>query len=485
MSQLARNTALLTAASIGQKAVAFLYFAAIAKTIGDSATGAYFLALGLTTTIGVLDDLGLTSVLIREVARTPEKAIVYTRNIMGLKMLTMPITVLCAFILPGLLGFDAQASTLAFIAVIVMLCDTVSLTFYGALRGLHVLKYESIGIFVGQTITTIIGVFVLLEGATDLRFLILALIAGSLWNACFAVYNVVKRLGIKALAPSYSLGLEPLKMSFMFFLAAIFVKVYSYVDSFTLNMVMGQAAVGVYAVAYKLTYAFQFLPLAFVGALYPAMSAQAGDKVALKKTFLQAEWYVALLAAPVVFGIFAIAPELIHTFYGSDYAESPAVLQILIFVLIFVFLDFPMGSFMNATGNQRIKTGIMGVTMVINVVSNLLLIPVLGIPGAAVSALLCFAFMFTAGFFAVRHIAGVTTFDIILKVGGLFAAGAVMSAVVMILKPFMFWALTIPVGALVFFMVAFLTKAITVNHLKLFRGLISRKSYAPSPASNV
>jgi O-antigen/teichoic acid export membrane protein len=485
MSVLLKNTALLTAASIGQKAVAFLYFAAIAKTIGDSATGAYFLALGLTTTIGVLDDLGLTSVLIREVARTPEKATLYARNVMGLKILTMPLTVLCAFILPRLLGFDAQASGLTQLAVIIMLCDTISLSFYGVLRGLHVLKYESIGIFIGQTITTIIGVAVLFEGARDLRLLIVALILGSLWNACFAAFNVVRRLGAKALVPSYSLGLQPLRMSFMFFLAAIFVKIYSYVDSFTLNMVIGKSAVGIYAVAYKLTYAFQFLPLAFVGALYPAMSAQAHDKKALKDTFLKAEWYVALLAAPVVFGIFAIAPELIQTFYGSDYAESVPVLQILIFVLIFVFLDFPMGSLMNATGNQRMKTGIMGITMVINVVSNLLLIPVLGIPGAAVSALLCFAFMYTAGFFAVRYLSGVTFGDIVRTTGGLFLAGAVMAAVVILLKSFIFWALAVPVGALVFFMIAFATKGITKEHVQALKSLVSRKTYAKGASSNV
>lgn len=474
----------MTAASIGQKAIAFLYFAVIARTIGDDATGSYFLALALTTTIGVLDDVGLTSVLIREVAKIPEKAKEYIQNVVGLKLLTMPLTVILAFVLPDILGFAGEAKMLTQIAVIVMLLDTISLSFYGVLRGMHVLKYESLGIFLGQTITTIIGGVALYSGVTDLRWLIVALMAGSLWNAIFAAYNVVRRVGVSALMPRYSMGVKPLKMSVMFFLSAVFVKVYSYVDSFTLNLEIGMAAVGVYSVAYKLTYAFQFLPLAFVGALYPAMSAEANNPVALKSTLLKAEWYLALLAAPIVFGIFAIAPELIQFFYGSGFATAGETLQILIFVLIFIFLDFPFGSLMNATGRQGIKTAIMGVTMVINIIANLTLIPIYGIRGAAISALISFIFMFLAGFFSVRYLAKVTAMELLSATGGLFASGAMMAAVVLILKPYIHWMLTIPVGAAVFFLIAFITRSITFEHLKILRSLVSRKGYAEDSSSN-
>ncbi len=491
-SVLAKNTVLLTAASIAQKAIAFLYFALIARTIGIPATGAYFLALALTTTMGTFDDIGLTSVVIREVAKTPERAKELVRNAIGAKLVVMPVAVLLAFVLPPLLHFSAQAIALTQIAAIVMLLDTISLTYYGVLRGMHVLKYESLGIFVGQSVTTIFGAIVLLMHVHDLRLLIVALVIGSGWNACFAVYQVVRRLGFDAVKPSYSMGFSMLKMASMFFLAAIFVKIYSYVDSFTLNLVIGPAAVGIYAVAYKLTYAFQFLPLAFVGALYPAMSAEAHDPVALKKTFLKAEWYVALLAAPIVFGLFSIAPELIQIVYGTAYAPAIPTLEILVFVLLFIYMDFPMGSLLNSTNNQHIKTAIMGVTMVINIISNLILIPLLGIPGAAFSALLCFSFMFFAGFFAAQRVIKVSIVELLRSVGGLLVSGGAMAVVLFIYrfivpvaKPttmgFALWLIpAVPIGALVFIGVAYAVKAIDKTHVKAFRALISRKAYVES-----
>jgi len=44
---LAQNTLYLTLASVGQKAVAFLYFAMIARFMGVEDTGSYFLALAV------------------------------------------------------------------------------------------------------------------------------------------------------------------------------------------------------------------------------------------------------------------------------------------------------------------------------------------------------------------------------------------------------------------------------------------------------
>lgn len=477
-SALAKNTLWLTVASVGQKVIAFLYFALIARTIGDDATGSYFLALALTTSLAVLDDIGLTSLLVREVAKGPERALLFVRNTLGWKLLTMPVTVILALLLPATLGFNAETAGLTTIAIAVMLADTLSLTFYGVMRGLQNLRYESIGICVGQLITATIGGVAIVTGLTDLRVLIVALIAGSVWNAIFAAYQVVRRLGLEALVPTLSMGFAPVKASFMFFLAAVFVKIYSYVDSFTLNRILGEGAVGDYSAAYKLTYAFQFLPLAFVGALYPAFAALK-DTVELKKTFLKAVWYLSLLSAPIVFGIYSLAPEIILKFYGADYAEGILPLQILIFVLIVIFLDFPIGAILNARGFQATKTTIMGFTMVINIAANLILIPRLGIPGAAVAAVISFVFMFSAGWLAMRKVIEVHIIELLRETWGLYAAGITMAVVVITAKELIPWMLTIPLGAAVFLLVAVITKAIDKSHLQALRSLlIRRKVYA-------
>jgi len=137
---LAKNTMYLTLASVAQKAIAFVYFALIARAFGTSDTGAYFVALALVTVIAVFDDMGMTPVLIREVAKAPERALHWVRTMIGIKVITIPVTVLIAWFLPQFMGYDLELIWLVRLAILVMLADTLSLSFYGVLRGLHTLK---------------------------------------------------------------------------------------------------------------------------------------------------------------------------------------------------------------------------------------------------------------------------------------------------------------------------------------------------------
>lgn len=450
MSTLWRNTAWLTGATIGQKMIAFLYFTVIARTIGDAAIGAYALALALTTSIGVLDDLGMTSVLIREIAKEPKRAGEWLREVFGWKVVTMPITVVLAVIAPRLLGFSEEATVLTWVATVVMLADTISVTFYGVLRGLRTLAAEGVGMFVGQAVTTALGAVVLLSGQRELFWLIIALIAGSSWNVLWSGWHVARRLGWRVLVPQLRLrGAWP-RLGSMFFLAGLLIKVSSYTDSLIINSSLGQGAVGDYNAAYKLTYAFQFLPMAFVGALYPAMSAAAQNVQELRRILLQAFRYVSLLAFPIVFGIFTLAPQIIGMFYGEDFKEAVPVLQTLIFVLPFIFLDFPLGSLLNATHRPQVKTGILAVATVVNVVGNLTLIPLFGIWGAAVAGLSSFATMMVLGYVAVARQIHLSVGETAAAVLPYAAAGLGMAAVVTMAEAVMPWVATIPVGAVVF-----------------------------------
>ncbi len=484
MSVLAKNAFLLTIASVGQKALAFIYFAFIAARLGDERLlGAYFLALALTTTVGVLDDLGMTSVVIREVARAPEKAKDLLRSVLGWKLCAMPITVLLGFFLPPVLHFSHEAAELVHLAIVVMIMDTLSVTWYGVLRGLHVVKYEALGVLLGQTLTALVGGASLIFFSGDLRLLILALIVGSTWNAVFAAYHVAKRLGTQALIPAWTMGVRPLRMGFMFFLAAIFVKLYSYIDSFTITRILGQGAVGTYSVAYKLTYAFQFLPLAFVGALYPAMSAQINDARQLRETFLQAEWYVALLAAPVIGGLWALAPEVIGMFYGDRYREAVPVLRVLLLGLWFIFLDFPVGSLLNASGLQAKKTLAMGLAMVCNACANMILIREFGIVGAAYAAVMTFVLLFCVGIFFARQVIELSLKDWLLRVGGITLSGIIMALSVVGMKVLavtyihpLAWILVIPLGAGIFFCCGWMFGGITSDHVHTVRRLVKRSA---------
>jgi len=463
-------------ASIAQKVIAFVYFSLIANFFSPEDTGSYFIALAIVTVLMVLDDVGLTSVIIREVAKKTDEAVLWSRTVIGVKLVTMPLTAIVALLVPTLLGYGPDVSQLVYIAIIVMLADTLSLSFYGILRGLQILKFESIGIFVGQIITTGIGISLLVTDNATLPLLVIALASGSVWNLLFSAHFIRKKLGWKAFVPTWQLGWEPLKIAYAFFLAAAFVKIYSYTDTIVLSKVLGNSAAGVYAVAFKLTYAFQFLPLAFVGALYPLMSTQAHESEKIKKTLLDAFWYMSILVAPIVFGIWSIAPEVVKAFYPSEYSDASITLMILIFVLIPIFLDFPLGSLLNATGKQKTKMVITGITTVLNIILNLVLIHEIGIPGAAVAAVTSATFMLFADWYFVRKIADISVSELFFRIAPIFGVAIVMAATVFFVKIFVAFYIAIPIGAAVYVLGLLTTKTVSQKHLKKIRIFFEKKT---------
>jgi O-antigen/teichoic acid export membrane protein len=417
---------------VGQKVAAFIYFAILTKIIGVGGTGEYFLATSIIMLMSTFFDLGTTPLLIREWSR--EAVTSETRNgllkaIVKVKAIAMLPGLALAALVPFILGYDTVVVHLVLIGLPILFLDSIALTSYGIIRSMQELKYEAIGMVLSQLTIVAVGTAGLYATGSVLWAMI-ALLSGSIFNAILSS-TVAGRVSDLAIRGVQTLNMRSLLSSAIpFFLAAVFVKVYSYIDSIIISQVLGTAATGIYAVAYKLTYAFQFIPLAFVAALYPALSKKnekGGERAHHMRTSFE---YMALVAFPIVFGIAATAPDLIKLYSSAEFIAAAPILTTLVFVLIPIFFDFPLGSLLNASNRQTAKTSIMGVTMVINVAANLILVPMIGIMGAAIAALVSFSFMLVADWIYVRDIIGLTEVDVMKVVWPYLLASVAMSAAV-------------------------------------------------------
>ncbi len=493
--QLAKNTLYLTAASVGQKLLSFVYFLLIARSLLPEQTGAYFLTLSFIVIFLVVADVGTTSVVIRDVAQRPEEAKRSVRLAMAVKIPATALAILAAIAASILLGYDPIVRGLILLATFILIADSFSIFFYGVLRGHHVLAYESVGMFAGQFITLIIGGAVLLT-TRSLPVLIAALIAGSTFNFLLSIYQTARRLGWGILLPLWNRKLIAvlLKTALPFFLAAIFVKLYNYIDVQLLYMYLGKATVGLYGVAYKYTYAFQFLPLSFIAALYPGMSRLAHrDHAALAKLFDQALWYMFLLVMPLAFGLWSLAEDAV-ALTGLEYAAAIPVLQILVFALIPNFLDFPVGSLLNASGRQGTKTILFGIAMVVNFILNLFLIPRFGMLGAAWGSIVSLTVLFLSGLWFVRKILPAFHPLSLLRFAiPMAASGAIMAFVAVSARPWFDAAgdlvavlLTIAVSVTVYFGLLILFRVLRKSHWENMKRMLNRspQGYVETPPSH-
>lgn len=408
---IARNASWLLMATTAQKLLAFIAFTAAARIVGPDVTGQYFYPVAITSTFVVIGDLGLTPVVIRAIASGAESGKRLLGAALKLKIALIPLAMIASL----LFGIFRQVDTVVFytllIMMIVMSADSLHLLYYGVLRGRQKLRYEALGMFVGQVLTAITAVSAALLGwgAPGLAF---ALLMASLWNLGWSWFRVNTEQ-VESVVPTRADFTSLARQAVPFALAGIFVKIYSYLDTLVLEAFHGDAVVGNYAVAYKVTYAFQFIPLVFIAALYPAMSAVYArqETEELKRVFAGSLRIMAVVGAPIAAGLSAIAPRFIPTVYGIDFLGAVAPFTILPWVLLPIFIDFPVGSLLNASNRAHLKTASMGAAMVVNAVLNVLLVPTYGPAGAAVAAVVSFSFLLCAGlFFAWKELPSITWF---------------------------------------------------------------------------
>ena len=400
---IAKNASWLLMATFAQKFFAFLAFTIAARIVGPHVTGEYFFAVAITSTFVVIGDLGLTPVVIRAIAGNEERGRRFMGAALRLKALLIPIAIMASLVFGWLRMIETSVMYALLIMVLVMSADAIHLLFYGALRGRQLLRFEALGMFFGQLFSAVaaISAAVLGWGAPGLAF---ALLCGSVWNLGWS-WLCTKRQETWLIHPKKQDYKDLMWQAVPFALAGIFVKVYSYLDTMVIEAFHGSFAVGNYAVAYKLTYALQFIPLVFVAALYPAMSAVYArrKKRELQTVFAGSLRLMAIAGAPIAAGLSAIAPRAIPLLYDIEFLGAVAPLTVLAWVLFPIFLDFPVGSLLNATNRAHLKTTAMGFAMLLNAALNFFFVPIYGPVGAAWAAIISFSVLTLIGLVFTRR----------------------------------------------------------------------------------
>ncbi|MEK7607231.1 MAG: flippase [Patescibacteria group bacterium] len=480
----AKNTFSLTLGFIGQKVLSLIYFSLLARSLGPEEVGKYTFALAFTTIFSILADIGITPVFIREVARDERASRRILAVLLPIKLLLTLLASSAAIGSALILHYPPHVVLLILLSSGVMALDALHLSFYGFLRGKKILSYESIGVIAGQALTVTLGILGIFWHL-PLPFFMVALGVGSIFNVLWSGITAW-RLGMR-----FFFLWEPklvrtlLAAAIPFALAGIFTKVYSYIDTVLLASLKDNFTVGIYSVPYKITYAFQFLPMALSAALFPALSsAYKKDTREFRLLFERGLSYMAILVLPIVAGIFTLAPEILVHIFGSAFEPSLEPLRVSIFGLLFIFLYFPAGAALNAAERQGTNTFFMGIAMIVNIFLNIFLIPSLGATGASIAAVATNAILFCLVFITVVKMVGwpkgITPLIVKTTLAAVIMSAAVFGAKDFLPSPL----LSIPCGALIFILLTFFFGIVKKNDIELARRVFRREKPAEAPPAN-
>jgi len=472
-----KNTSLLTSASILQKVISFVYFTIIARFVGEVNTGQYFVAMTFSTIFAVVADFGLGAVLTRETSRTPEDAEKNLNTVFWTKIFFGIFTYFLLVATVNLFSYNALTKNLIYLAGITMFFDNLHAVFYNVFRARKNLFFESVGVVSSQFITLIVGTTSILLH-WPLYWLIIAFIIPSFLNFIFSatalkmVYHLRYKFGWDR-----KVFRQFILLALPFALAGILSRLYSYSDTLLMTKMLSAKELGWWSVPYKITFAFQFIPVALSASIYPVFSSlydenpAKGELVVSNKEkidllFAKSWRYLLTMVFPVAAGLFVLAEPLVVKIYSSTYLPSVPVLRILLISLIFSYLSFVTGALLNATNRQKIQTSLVALSLVISISINLYFLPRIGIMSAAYAALIGNFIMCVGGFVFSTRCIKINYWNIFKYINQTVWPAIAMGLIVYYLSMYINFLFTIPIGGLVYIGLLFLTGGLNINFLR-------------------
>lgn len=363
-------------------AIGFLGTMYFAHAVGASVLGAYFLFVTYLGIFGMLSDGGLGGAAIKRISEGVGQD-AYFSTFFLLRFLLI-IAVVCGLLVFRRHFVDLDSAGL-FIWIIVALlvsqfsgavstgiagCGKMGIraTSEGMYRLLRTLMQVA-AIFLGFGVAGLAGGYVismLVVAGVELRF----------FNLHFMrfTWEHIKSLGT---------------FSFWLFLTSTGALLYSSSDTVMIGYYMNNADVGVYRVVIQFTTMAAFTTVALRQTLWPKVSrwAKTGEKELIEEALSRAFSYSLILAVPVFAGGVLVGDRLLYFFYGADFASGYLPLVILLTVQVVNVFQFLFTMYLSALDLQKDAFKVTAVAASANIVINLLLIPVMGIMGAAIATL--------------------------------------------------------------------------------------------------
>ena len=388
IQRIAKNTAVLLVANIISKVLSFFYVMYIARYLGAEGFGILSFALAFTGIFGVLTDLGLSPLTVREVAREKSLAVKYLGNITVIKIFLVIITFGLIALTINFLSYPEQTIKVVYLVALSVIFSSFSNMFTSIFQAYEKMEYQSLGQILNSILMLSGALFAISRGLSVVGF-----------ASIYFIVSVIV-LGYSFLVSAWKFVLPRIELDFSFWkptikealpfgLSGIFITIYYWIDSVMLSLMKGNEVVGWYNAAYRLIVILLFIPSIINIVVFPAMSrfhisSQNSLNLMSRKYFK----FMLAIGIPIGVGTTLLADKVILLIFGAGYIQSIIALQILVWAMVFIFANAAFVRLFGSINKQIIVTKITGICMIENIILNLLIIPLFSYIGASITTVI-------------------------------------------------------------------------------------------------
>ena len=384
----------------------------LARNLSTAEYGLFYAILAFFGLLGIFKDLGLNAALPKYISEfnIKKKYGLIKSSIISVFSLQTISSLFLAIILIFLSGFLAKnyfhepTATLIFKLMLIYFClipleNVIRFTFQGFQRMFY---YGSMN-FVKMSIILVITLLFFHLGfsifAPVIAYMAVSIFEALIYFPIFFKKTIPFFFEIKTKIP-FSLIKKLMKFGIPTMFGLLGMLVITYTDTMILTYFRPLSDVGLYQVAIPTAALLLYFSNALTSIVFPVYSEMwvKKEKEKLKKGLELLHKYSLIIILPISLTMFSFPNVIINLFFGQKYLGAALPLQILSIGMIFYSIGYLNNNTISAIGKPKISSKVVIIAAMINLIGNLILIPILGIVGAALVTSFSYIILFLLSF---------------------------------------------------------------------------------------
>ena len=454
------------------KVLSVLFSILVVRRLGDVGYGKYSFILAYVGIFAIFSQLGMGPYTVREIAKDRANTHFLFWNTLPLRLILSAITVIVATITAHLLGYSPAIVTGVFVASLGLLLQAIQSPFNAIMVGSERLDYQATVQVAKQLVFVCLGAILLFQGRRYMGLLVASL-GGVAVMTLLSALIITRQYAVGPLSVQPKRWPSLLRASVPFGIVGLATMVSHKMDTILLSFYHGDAMVGWYNAPYNLIMMLMIISHSINQSLYPSLTRRyAKDAGTVNSVLERTTKYLLIISLPIALGVTILAEPIVLVLYGEAFEQSALALRILVWVLPGMFLADLFGHTAMAMNHERDVARVNTINALFSMVLNLLLIPVYGLVGAAVTAVLTELLGVVQYYFLLRY--KVDAVDLMTILVRPFVSGLIMSVVVWIVRDGNLF-LAIGMGAVVYTVCILATGAISNTETRFLGRFLLRR----------
>lgn len=358
-----------------------------ARYLGPSGYGLINYAASIVTFVVPVMQLGLNSTLVQELLSEPDRE----GEVMGTSVVMSLASGVCC--IAGVITFAAVTNpgepvtvlvcALYSLQLIVQALEQIQYWFHAKLLS----KYVSLAMLAAYISSSAYKIGLLVCGSSVYWFALSQAVEFLITSV--TLFVIYRRKGNSPLRFSWKLFCRMFSRSKYYIISNLMISVFAQTDRIMLKIMADETAVGFYSAAVTCAGVGGFVFEAIINSAQPVIleSARKGAQ-ALEKAVSSLYSVIIYLSLAQCVTITLFAELIIRVLYGAQYAPAVETLQLIVWYATFAHLGAVRDVWILAQWKQKYLLLINLIGAGTNIVLNTLLIPIMGINGAALASLL-------------------------------------------------------------------------------------------------